>query len=117
MDKHDAEIKRLMRIDWKLNKELVQKPYAYINELKENLSAEIGAIGKTIKVNNQKYLTKIGQMDLHINDVLADGRKIINDYSTKFEGIKRDKNMITQLYASVENIIGKFSDTLSNQVE
>lgn len=37
---HDSEIERLQRIDFRLSKELVSKPYAYIDKLKEELAGE-----------------------------------------------------------------------------
>lgn len=95
LDKHDTDIHRLMRIDFKLNKELVQKPYIYIDNVKDNLAKEISTIVKTIKGNNEKYLTKIGHVDQRVNEVLQDGKRLINDYTKKFDGIKRDKQTIT----------------------
>lgn len=55
--------------------------------MKENLSKEVEVIVKTIKVNNEKYLTKISHTDQRVNEVLLDGKKIINDYTKKFAGI------------------------------
>jgi hypothetical protein len=40
LDNHDSEINRLKRIDFRLNKELVQKPYAYIDKVKQELDKE-----------------------------------------------------------------------------
>ena len=40
LDKHNSEIERLQRIDFRLNKELVQKPYLYIDKVKEALDKE-----------------------------------------------------------------------------
>ena len=40
MNKVLAEQERLKRVDFRLNTELVQKPYAYINEVKKELLKE-----------------------------------------------------------------------------
>ena len=37
---HDNEIERLLRVDFRLSKELVSKPYAYIDKVKEELAEE-----------------------------------------------------------------------------
>lgn len=108
LDKHDTEIERLLRVDFRLNKELVQKPYDYINKVKEELSSEQRSIVKIIKVNNDKYLTKIGSIDTRLNEVYVDSKKIIHDYRKNLEGIRRDKQTIKQLHENVELIIGKF---------
>ena len=97
LDNHEKDIKRLLRIDFRLNKELVQKPYAYIDNVKDNLVKEIYTIAKTVKTNNEKYLTKIGSLDSKISEVVLDGKKLVNDYGKKIDGIKRDKQSITQL--------------------
>lgn len=36
----DREILRLQRIDFRLNKDLVQKPYSYIDKVKDALAKE-----------------------------------------------------------------------------
>lgn len=91
LDNHEKDIKRLLRIDFRLNKELVQKPYTYIDNVKDNIVKEIFTIAKTVKTNNEKYLTKIGSLDSKISEVVLDGKKLIIDYGKKIEGIKRDK--------------------------
>ena len=59
LKKHDSEIERLQRIDFRLNKELVQKPYQYIEKVKEALDKEQKEIINIIKLNNDKYIKKI----------------------------------------------------------
>lgn len=49
LDKLEIDIIRLSRIDTKMNKELVQKPYAYINEVRNALDKEQKAIVTIIK--------------------------------------------------------------------
>jgi hemerythrin-like domain-containing protein len=56
----EREVHRLHRIDIKLNRELVQKPYNYINEVRDALDKEQKAIVNIVKTNNDKYITKIG---------------------------------------------------------
>lgn len=40
MDNADREVERLGRIDFRLNKELVQKPLTFMNKVKEELMKE-----------------------------------------------------------------------------
>ena len=40
LEKTDEQVAKLLRVDFRLNKELVQKPYAYIDKLKENIMKE-----------------------------------------------------------------------------
>jgi hemerythrin-like domain-containing protein len=40
VDDIDREINRLQRIDFRLNKELVQKPYQYIDKIRDALDKE-----------------------------------------------------------------------------
>lgn len=46
------QVNRLQRLDHRLNKELVNKPYAYIDKVKENLDQEQKAIRDIISKNN-----------------------------------------------------------------
>lgn len=54
----DGDLTRLNRIDTKMNKELVQKPYQYIDRLKDSLMLEQKQIVEIVKGNNQKYISK-----------------------------------------------------------
>lgn len=59
LENHDSEIDRLKRIDFRLNKELVSKPYLYIDKVKQELDKEQKEIINIIKNNNDKYISKI----------------------------------------------------------
>lgn len=61
-----------------MNKELVQKPYAYIDKLKENIMKEQKDIQKMIKENNDKYITKISHMDHKVTKVLTDTETLLD---------------------------------------
>ena len=56
---HDNEIERLLRVDFRLSKELVSKPYAYIDKVKEELAEEARQIVEITKKNNEKYIARI----------------------------------------------------------
>lgn len=45
----------------------MQKPYTYIDKLKAEIDKEQQNIVKIVKDNNDKYLTKIGQIDHKVN--------------------------------------------------
>jgi len=46
-----------------MSKELVQKPYIYIDKLKANIDKEQKEIVSVVKTNNEKYIAKISQID------------------------------------------------------
>ena len=66
----------LKRIDTKMNKELVSKPYAAIKALKEELVKEQNEIVSIVKKNNDKYMAKIKELDVAINEILTDTRSL-----------------------------------------
>lgn len=53
------EVERLQRIDLRINKELVKKPYQYIDKVREALDKEQKEIVSIINKNNEKYVSKI----------------------------------------------------------
>ena len=59
----DQEVNRLQRIDIRLNKELVEKPYLYIDKIKKELIKEQNEIVKLVKGNNKLFTTKISQVE------------------------------------------------------
>ena len=59
MDDAEREIERLQRIDHRLNKELVSKPFKYIDKVRDTIDREQKNIVDIIKNNNERYLTKI----------------------------------------------------------
>ena len=75
--KIENEVKRLGRIDFRLNNELTQKPYLYIDKVKEALDKEQKEIVKIIKSNNEKYVTKISHIDNKVSRVLTDTESLI----------------------------------------
>lgn len=78
LDDTEREVNRLQRIDFRLNKELVQKPYAYIDKIRDALDKEQKEIVNIVKNNNDKYITKITQMDHKVNKVLTDTETLLD---------------------------------------
>lgn len=52
------------------------KPYKYIDMVKKELADEQETIVKTIKINNSKYLRKIGEIDGKVSEVVSAGRTL-----------------------------------------
>lgn len=77
MDNVDREVERLGRIDFRLNKELVQKPLTFMNKVKEELMKEQSAIQKIINSNNEKYISKMVNLEHHVNKVLTDTETLL----------------------------------------
>lgn len=94
LEKNEAEIERLGRIDFRVSKELVSKPYAYINELKAQIDEEQRQIVEIVKNNNDKYLKRIAQMDQKVDRVLFETEAISHNFKKKIDGIKKDLESI-----------------------
>ena len=78
LENQDAEIARLQQIDFRLNDTLVSKPYKYIDKYRKEIEAEQNAIHKIIRSNNDKYITKISQIDQKVNKVLTDTETLLD---------------------------------------
>ena len=55
----EDKIKNLERLDHRLHKEMVSKPYHYIDKVKAELMKEQSAIVDIVKKNNDKYISRI----------------------------------------------------------
>ena len=102
----ERDLHRLQRIDIKLNRELVQKPYNYINEVRDALDKEQKAIVNIVKTNNDKYVTKIGQMDHKVNKVLVDTETLLDQYRKKIvdigKNLEKTKNYREEVQVKVD---------------
>lgn len=79
----ERETQRLQRVDFKLNNELVRKPYAYIDKVKEQLINEQNEMRRIVQANNDKYMSKIGNTDIKVSRVLTETQGLINSYQKK----------------------------------
>lgn len=68
----EKDIDRLQRIDTKLNKELVVKPYNYIDKIKENFEKEWAETKKKLTENNEKYMGKFINLESNVGRLLTD---------------------------------------------
>ena len=73
-----------------MNKELVSKPYAAINRVKEELSKEQHEIVNIIKKNNDKYLGKIGEIQTRVDEVLTDTKTLQDQLKKRIKSIGAD---------------------------
>lgn len=107
-------IESLARMDKRLNKEQVQKPYDYINKVKDNLDKEQKEIVNIINKNNEKYVSKMGQLDHKIGKVLIDTETLLDQYRKKIgeigknlESTKRFRNETDRMVEKLEERIDK----------
>ena len=111
---------RLQRVDFRLNRELVAKPYQYIDKVKEALDKEQKEIVNIVKNNNDKYITKIGQMDQKVNKVLTDTETLLDQYRKKIGDIGRNmestKRFKEEITVSV-NQLRKNLDQIANNCD
>ena len=63
-----------------MNKELVSKPYTYIDEVKATLVKEQTSIVDTIKKNNEKYMSKIKTIEVVANKQVKDASILLDQF-------------------------------------
>lgn len=90
LDDLDREVERLQRVDFRLNEKLVKAPYLYIDKVKEELNKENKDIVAIVKANNDKYISKIGNMDQKVNKVLTDTEHLLDQYRRKIGDIGKN---------------------------
>jgi hypothetical protein len=61
-----------------MNKEMVQKPYLYIDKVKEELAKEQEEMQKIVKSNNDKYVQKITKLDTRVSQVEMDTATLVD---------------------------------------
>jgi hypothetical protein len=108
------QVNRLQRLDHRLNKELVNKPYAYIDKVKDNLDQEQKAIREIISKNNQKYLQKIGNLDVKANEIMSTATELHDSFKRKLESITRNLESTKKLRFDVENSIDQLQKQIVN---
>eukprot|EP00347_Sterkiella_histriomuscorum_P021492 403333790 len=110
IDKHklqlvkiEKEIERLQRIDVKLNKELVVKPYNYIDRIKESFEKEWAETKKKLTDNNEKYMGKFVSLESNVGKLLTDTHSLVDQYKKKIGQIGADLQAIKTIRDTFEN--------------
>ena len=80
-----------------MNRELVSKPYTYIDKIRDALDKEQKEIVTTIKTNNEKYINKIGQCDHKISKVLTDTETLLTEYRKRVSTVGKNLESIRKL--------------------
>ena len=117
LEKMDDQVAKLLRVDFRLNKELVQKPYAYIDKLKENIMKEQKDIAKVIKDNNDKYITKMSHMDHKVTKVLTDTETLLDQYRKKIGQIGKDLESTRRYRETISSMTSGFQKQLDRIAE
>jgi hypothetical protein len=99
----EKEIDKLQRIDIKLNKELVVKPYNYIDRIKEQFEKEWGETKKKLTSNNEKYMGKFVALESNVNRLITDTEVLVDQYKKKIGDIGKDLQTIKTIKDSVDN--------------
>lgn len=66
---------------------MVSKPFKYIDQVRDAIDKEQRNIVDIVKNNNEKYLTKISQMDHKISKVLMDTETLLDQYRKKIKDV------------------------------
>jgi hemerythrin-like domain-containing protein len=70
------EVTRLNRLDHRLNKEMVSKPYEYIDKVKQTIDKEQKALRDIIEKNHHKFLEKIMNIDIKSTDMITKSHEL-----------------------------------------
>lgn len=97
-----------------MNKELVSKPYHYIDGVKDALDKEQREIVKIVKGNNDKYIQKIQQMDQKVNSVLQDTKALQDQYKKKISEIGQNLESTKKFREHITLKLSNMSDTISS---
>ena len=62
----------------RLNKELVVKPYNYIDRVKEEFQKEWVETKKKLQDNNDKYMGKFVNLEANVNRLITDSEILID---------------------------------------
>ena len=112
MEKMGSEIDRLGRLDMRMNKEMVAKPYSYIDQVKKNIDKEQRDIVEIIKGNNEKYVTKIANMDHKVNKVLTHTETLLDQYRKKIGDINKNLESTKQFRTEIRGHLTAFEKSL-----
>lgn len=62
----------------KLNKELVVKPYNYIDRVKETFEKDWAETKRRLTENNEKYMGKFVNLESNVNKLLVDTASLVD---------------------------------------
>ena len=98
----EKDIERLQRIDVKINKELVVKPYNYIDKVKEQFQKDWDETKKRLKENNEKYMGKFVTLESNVNRLITDTEILLDQYKKKIGDIGKDLQSIKTIKDTVD---------------
>jgi len=73
-----------------MNQILVSKPYKYIDKYRIEIDKEQKAIRDVIYSNNDKYVSKISQIDQKVKVVLTETETLIDQFKKKIGDIGKN---------------------------
>jgi len=73
-----------------MNQILVSKPYKYIDKYRIEIEKEQKAIRDVIYSNNDKYVSKISQIDQKVKVVLTETETLIDQFKKKIGDIGKN---------------------------
>ena len=103
----EKEVGRLQRIDWRLNKDLVVKPYNYIDKMKEHIDKEWEEAKTKMKEFNEKFMSRLVTVETNTNQVLTDGKFLAENLKKMIAKIQKD-------LVSIKNFKDKVDSEVTN---
>jgi hemerythrin-like domain-containing protein len=101
----EDEVSRLQRLDHRLNKTLVQKPYAYIDKIKEEINKEQKAIREIIMKNNDRMLQKIIITETKAEDLLKRSTELLESFRRKIDLISKNIENVKKFKSEIESSV------------
>ncbi|CDW80614.1 UNKNOWN [Stylonychia lemnae] len=111
------DIQRLERIDVKLNKELVQKPFQYIDKVKADFEKDWAETKKKFSDNNEKYMGKFVNLENNVSKLLVDTQTLLDQYKKKIGQISSDLQGIKTIRDQVESKVTHNNQVTQNLAE
>ena len=101
---HDVD--RLLKLDTRLNRDLIKRPYEYIDKIKDNLMKENHEIVKVVKSNNERFVQKVATIETKVDQAIGETHLLIETYKKKVGEIGKNMERAGKVKADVQVALG-----------
>ncbi len=77
-----------------MNRELVSKPYKYIDKVKEDILKDWVTTKNKLKANNEKYMGKFVYLETNVDKLITKTETLVDQYKKKINNIGADLDSI-----------------------
>lgn len=111
------DLDRLMKLDTRINRDLIKKPYEYIDKVKDALVKEQKEIVSIVKGNNEKYMQKFAGIETKVDSMCAETKLLVNYYKKKIGEVSKNLESISKLRNEVLITISQVKDDVERIAE